>query len=440
MLFLSLGVVIGHMLTEYGSTMKIALFEDQIVSRLAPITQSKPAYAIGCGGSRLLDLACDVQSPVYGLVRPYLHQTQTIRFAVRPVVELPSNGQTLWINARLAPCQAVREMLGRVIAGNGSCVVWSEGQLAAARLPAVASFSLDRLSCENLDAYFSAAGLDTIPSFTCSLPLINYPHDVISFHKKYLAENLMQRIQAGPYREISDGLFAASGATVGQYVVTDTAAGPIVLEEGANIGAHSYVQGPVHVGREARLIEFSCVKDAVAVGDMAKIGGEVIGSVVEPYSNKQHHGYLGNSYVGSWVNLGAGTSNSDLKNTYGEIRMEYDGDRIGTGSQFMGCVIGDYVKSAVNTSIFTGKIVGVCSMLYGFITMNVPGFVNYAQTLGYVTEVPLDVAVTAQQRVFRRRNVPHRPHDVELIHELFELTRAERETAAATLACYDLPL
>lgn len=185
---------------------------------------------------------------------------------------------------------------------------------------------------------------------------------------------------------------------------------------------------------------YDCDPVGVAVGHMAKIGGEVMASVVEPYSNKQHHGYLGNSYVGSWVNLGAGTSNSDLKNTYGEIRMEYDGDKIGTGSQFMGCVIGDYVKSAVNTSIFTGKIVGVCSMLYGFITMNVPGFVNYAQTLGYVTEVPLDVAVTAQQRVFRRRNVPHRPHDVELIHELFELTRAERETAAATLACYDLPL
>ena len=94
-----------------------------------------------------------------------------------------------------------------------------------------------------------------------------------------------------------------------------------------------------------------------------------------------HHGYLGHSYLGSWVNFGAGTSNSDLKNTYGPVNMEYRGRKIGTGMQFVGCFVGDYVKTAINTSIFTGKTIGVCSMVYGFVTANVPAFCNYAKTV-----------------------------------------------------------
>ena len=127
------------------------------------------------------------------------------------------------------------------------------------------------------------------------------------------------------------------------------------------------------------------LKDGVAIGARAKIGGEIEASIVEPLSNKQHHGFLGHSYVGSWVNLGAGTSNSDLKNTYGSVTMDYGGRRVPSGMQLVGCFIGDYAKTAVNTGIFTGKAIGVCSMAYGFVTTNVPGFTNYARSLGQVT-------------------------------------------------------
>ena len=105
-------------------------------------------------------------------------------------------------------------------------------------------------------------------------------------------------------------------------------------------------------------------------------------AVVEPYSNKQHHGFLGHSYLGSWINLGAGTCNSDLKNTYGTVNMEYPGGKAATGMQFLGCVMGDYSKTAINTGIFTGKVIGVCSMMYGFVTSNVPSYVNYARLFG----------------------------------------------------------
>ncbi len=166
------------------------------------------------------------------------------------------------------------------------------------------------------------------------------------------------------------------------------------------------------------------LKDGVAIGARAKIGGEIEASIIEPLSNKQHHGFLGHSYVGSWVNLGAGTSNSDLKNTYGSVTMDYGGRRVPSGMQLVGCFIGDYAKTAVNTGIFTGKTIGVCSMVYGFVTTNVPGFTNYARSIGQVTEIGVDVAVATQARMFARRGIEQRDCDVELLRSLFELTRA----------------
>jgi glucose-1-phosphate thymidylyltransferase len=172
----------------------------------------------------------------------------------------------------------------------------------------------------------------------------------------------------------------------------------------------------------------------VSIGHTTKIGGEVEASVIEPYTNKQHHGFLGHSYLGSWINLGAGTCNSDLKNTYGMVNVEHQGERIATGMQFVGCVIGDYSKSAINTSIFTGKTIGVCSMLYGFVISNVASFVNYARLFGQVAELPPDVMVATQRRMFQRRNVEQRPCDIQLLHDMYELSHEERQMDAEPLS------
>ena len=253
-------------------------------------------------------------------------------------------------------------------------------------------------------------------------------------HLTTLGPNLDHRLAHGEYSEIADGVFAAQGARIGQYIVSDTSKGPIVLEAGASIGPYCYLSGPAHLGAGARVIEQAAIKDCVALGHTTKIGGEVEGSIIEPYTNKQHHGFLGHSYLGSWVNLGAGTCNSDLKNTYGHVNMEYQGQKVATGMQFIGCLVGDYAKSAINTGIFTGKTIGACSMLYGFVTTNVPSFVNYARSFGQVTEAPVEVMVATQLRMFARRNVQQRPCDVQLLYDMHELTRHERQIAGEPLS------
>ena len=185
--------------------------------------------------------------------------------------------------------------------------------------------------------------------------------------------------------------------------------GPVVLEEDVEVADFAYFVGPVHVGARTRIIERASLKEHVCIGETCKIGGEVEASIIESFTNKQHHGFLGHSWVGSWVNLGAGTSNSDLKNTYGEVRLEYPHRRVDTGMQFLGCIIGDYAKSAINTSIFTGKIIGVSSMLYGFVGSNVPSFCNYARSFGQITECPVDQAILIQKRMFARRGIARPP-------------------------------
>jgi len=264
------------------------------------------------------------------------------------------------------------------------------------------------------------------PSLSTKLSLFEYPHEVIKYHAVIMGDNLSDRVSRGDYQQLQDGLFVGQDVILGDYLTVDTRKGPVIIESHTRVGPCCYLEGPVLIGGCAKLIENTALKDNVALGHTTKVGGEVEASTVEPYTNKQHHGFIGHSYLGSWVNLGAGTCNSDLKNTYGLVTMEYNGQRVPTGMQFMGCIVGDYTKTAVNTGIFTGKVIGVCCMVYGFVTTNVPSFTNYARLFGQMTEVPVEVAIAGQQRMFLRRNVLQRPCDIQLIRDMHELTRHER--------------
>jgi UDP-N-acetylglucosamine diphosphorylase/glucosamine-1-phosphate N-acetyltransferase len=401
--------------------MQIVLFEDDLVDQLAPLTTGRPAYAIGCASYRLIDLV-ESLGPVRCIVRDYLRALETANGRAVLNGEESFAGPILAVNARLVPTVAMIEQLRELIHADRPAVVLSGQSIAAAFWKT----SPEWFSASNAVALMSSIRQLKLPPATADLRLFEFPHDVIREHERSLRENLEFRLRDG-YRQQSDGLFVAEGVTIGSHLVTDTKAGPILLDTGSSLGPFCFLSGPAYVGAGARLIEMAVLKDGVAIGARAKIGGEIEASIVEPLSNKQHHGFLGHSYVGSWVNLGAGTSNSDLKNTYGSVTMDYGGRRVPSGMQLVGCFIGDYAKTAVNTGIFTGKAIGVCSMAYGFVTTNVPGFTNYARSLGQVTEIGVDVAVATQARMFARRGIEQRACDVELLRSLFELTRAERD-------------
>jgi UDP-N-acetylglucosamine diphosphorylase / glucose-1-phosphate thymidylyltransferase / UDP-N-acetylgalactosamine diphosphorylase / glucosamine-1-phosphate N-acetyltransferase / galactosamine-1-phosphate N-acetyltransferase len=415
--------------------MRIVVFEDESVGQLDPVALCRPAFAISCGSRRLIDLLAKLGLPLEASVRPHLRPIVAADFPQLKQGDVSAAGPVLLVNARLVPSLAALGTLRTLSTAGRAAVVRAGNDVAAA----VVLTAAQPARPEDVGSGRYLAGLG-LPALETPLPLFAYPHDIVREHLATIGEHLAERIAHGNYRQLSDGVFAAAGATLGSYVVTDTKAGPIVLEAGASVGPYCYLSGPAHLGANCRVLEHAALKHAVALGHTTKIGGEVEASIIEPYSNKQHHGFLGHSYLGSWINLGAGTCNSDLKNTYGNVNMEYRGRKVSTGMQFIGAIIGDYSKTAINTGIFTGKVIGVGSMVYGFVTTNVPSFVNYARLFSQVSEAPVEVLVATQRRMFERRGVEQRNCDIQLLHDVYELTAHERQLPGETLSIEPLSL
>ncbi len=408
--------------------MRIVVFEDAQVHQLDPLTLGRPAYSLQCGGLSLADQLDHGDGRVQGCIRPHLTAWQAAEYPQFSTTAADSDPQLL-VNARLVPCQQTFTVLQKMMSCSRAGLVFQGETLAAAYLPPNAPALQQPYDPQQLAAFLRLPNIAALPVLEHRLPLLNYPHDLILRHAETLGENLEYRIQRGTYREVRDGLFVGSQVEMADWVDVDTSQGPIVAETGSVIRPFACLRGPLYLGPMSRVNEHAVLRPGVAVGRLSKVGGEIEASVIEAFSNKQHTGYLGHSYLGQWVNLGAGTSNSNLKNTYGTVRMEVANRRIDTGMQFMGCVIGDFTKSAINTGIFTGKLIGGCSMLYGFITTNVPSFVNYARSFGEITELSPQIMAQTQKRVFLRRGIEQQEWHVRLLHDMYELASAGRQLA-----------
>ncbi|MFT5300636.1 MAG: UDP-N-acetylglucosamine diphosphorylase/glucosamine-1-phosphate N-acetyltransferase [Mariniblastus sp.] len=409
--------------------MNIVVFEDAGVEKLAPITTGRPAYAITTASYRLIDWLITFEGNLVGLVRDYLERVQLLDY---PAIQADLAADLKWtivVNARIAPTVSNIRRLQRLMGINETgesqaSIVRSGWAIAAAVVPTELFLNQPK---SRWPALIDDLGSSSeIPCSENGLELFNYPHDVIDQNMNRFYENITHRIGIGNYEERFKNVFVGAGVQLNNPIIFDSSPGPIVIDDNVSIGPFSFLRGPVYIGPRSRISEHASIKDGVAIGHHCKIGGEVEATVLESYSNKQHHGFLGHSYVGSWINLGAGTCNSDLKNTYGTVNMQYGDEKVSTGMQFVGCIIGDYAKTAINTSIFTGKTIGSGAMVYGFATTNVPSFVNYARTFDQVGNLPPDVIVTTQKRMFVRRNVEQRPCDIQLIHDMYRLTADER--------------
>jgi len=165
--------------------------------------------------------------------------------------------------------------------------------------------------------------------------------------------------------ENGDNVFIGGGASVRAGSVLDASAGPIIIAEEAYIDIGSLIQGPVYIGPNCVINPGTKLRGNVTLGPYCKIGGEVEDVIFQGYSNKQHDGFLGHSYIGEWVNLGANTNNSDLKNNYGLIKLFIGEQEIETGEQFLGTMMGDYSRTGISTMLNTGTIVGLGANIFG---------------------------------------------------------------------------
>jgi UDP-N-acetylglucosamine diphosphorylase/glucosamine-1-phosphate N-acetyltransferase len=156
-------------------------------------------------------------------------------------------------------------------------------------------------------------------------------------------------------------------------VVLDAEEGPIHIDPDATIQPNAVLEGPCYIGPKSIIRPGAVIRAGTTIGPVCKIGGEIDASIIHGYTNKQHDGFLGHSYVAEWINLGADTVNSDLKNTYGTVRVHLNGVGVETGQQFVGSIIGDHAKTGIGTVLPTGCVVGVAANI--FTHRSVPKFV-----------------------------------------------------------------
>ena len=200
-----------------------------------------------------------------------------------------------------------------------------------------------------------------------------------------------------------------------------------MIDDGALIEPFSFIMGPTYIGKNTK-INGARIYSKTSIGNNCIIGGEIEGSIIHEYTNKAHLGYIGHSIIGSWVNIGALTTNSNLKNTYGKIKINIGRKKILTNEIKYGCMIGDNVKTSIGSLIFTGINIGPCSQLYGYTSENIPAFTIYNNLKKReLIESKINKIILTQSRVMKRRNISQTNHDRKLLRDLFKMTNKERK-------------
>ncbi|MCL4518720.1 MAG: hypothetical protein M1587_05930 [Thaumarchaeota archaeon] len=261
--------------------------------------------------------------------------------------------------------------------------------------------------------------------------LIRYPWELVSHNSQAIIQDFVEtRPRQVALRRVGargTKISVADSVDLESNVTLDSRSGPIILDEKAEVQSFSRIEGPCYVGKKTK-VKSALLRGGTTVGEECRVSGEIEESVISSYTNKNHEGFIGHSYIGSWVNLGALTTNSDLKNSYGTIKMKVGNKVVDTGSMKVGVFIGDMCKTAIGTLIFSGKSIGVSSQLFGTVTEDVPSFTFYGKSLGSESkELILESAVETQKRMMQRRNVPASRAYLGMIRSVFEMTQSERK-------------
>ncbi|MBU1707407.1 hypothetical protein KKG05_07780 [bacterium] len=217
-------------------------------------------------------------------------------------------------------------------------------------------------------------------------------------------------------------VYIGAGVKLHPGVVLGNHKGAIFIDAGTEVLPHSYLEGPLYVGRDCVVNAGAKLYGGSSFGSVCKLGGEITQTIFQGYSNKQHDGFLGHAHVGRWVNIGAGTNNSDLKNNYTSVKVEVAGKLKDTDSLHVGCFLGDHTKTGINTMLNTGTVVGIGCNVYGagFPPRFVPSF--HWGGAERLLPVPLSRTIDTARVAMSRRSEELSKTEEELLRRHYELT------------------
>ncbi|HTF80509.1 MAG TPA: hypothetical protein VL947_02245, partial [Cytophagales bacterium] len=267
--------------------------------------------------------------------------------------------------------------------------------------------------------------------------IIHHKHDIFAYNgseiRKDFALLTAGRVSAPIHDKHTivygaEQIFLEEGVTI-KAAVLNAENGPIYLGKDVEIKEGALVRGPFAMLEHSMLNLGAKIQGDTTIGPYSKVGGEISNSVIFGYSNKVHDGFIGNTVIGEWCNLGADTNTSNLKNNYSEVKVWNYGvnDFVNTKKQFHGLMMGDYSKAGINTMFNTGTVVGVSANVFGsgFLPKFIPSF-TWGGSEGMET-FKFEQALEAAKRVYARRGLVMEPVTEQILKEVFAEEEVRRQ-------------
>ena len=386
--------------------MTIFVFEDTDRKKFLPLVYMRKVYDLKCGVMTLKEK-----------IDAYFSKTN-FHF-------------TIFVNGRVL---ADDDLVSSVKACKSPCLLIQDDILIAAVMDIEKAKGIDIEKPLNVHS-FDSFELD---KRSVKARIVTYPWDLVHRNAKEIeSDTELLRLKSpslktgqaiiGVNMTNKRNIFIGRNAVLKPGVLIDAEEGPVIIDDGAKILGNAVIMGPAYIGKETVIKAGAKIYGGTTIGPLCKVGGEVEGSIFHGYSNKQHDGFIGHSYICEWVNLGADTNNSDLKNNYGNVKVHINGQLMDSGNMFVGLFMGDHSKSGINTMFNTGTVVGISSNVFG------PGFPpKFIPSFSWggadkLVEYSVEKAVETAKIVMKRRKVEMTSKYEEHFKKLFAETALERK-------------
>jgi UDP-N-acetylglucosamine diphosphorylase/glucosamine-1-phosphate N-acetyltransferase len=417
--------------------MTLILFEDETWRHFATIAQARPIFDLRAGAFTARERVAAVVGPEavpLGMCRSHLMRHFGAQGGLPSFL---SEDRLVLINGRALDLSWLPDLL---TAPTDTVYLAGDSLLGATLSTALASIILYYLQAQAVgEAVAELRRFARIKELGDDAPplLLNYPWDLISEAGEQLIRDLPLLTARIPAIATDDPQIVVRGehvyigpeARLDGPVVLDARDGPIFIENGAHIEPFSYIQGPTYIGTKT-LIASARIRGETSLGPVCRIGGEVEASTIQGYSNKHHDGFLGHSWLGEWVNIGAMTTNSDLKNNYGNVRVVLEGiGQIDSQVMKLGCFLADHVKLGIGLHLIGGTMIGTGSNVFSVHTApkNVPHFTWGSDVF---REYRIDGMINVARKVMARRKRELTPSYEQLLRDAFDITRSSRNDMA----------
>ncbi|MCL5674564.1 MAG: hypothetical protein M1501_02300 [Candidatus Omnitrophica bacterium] len=408
--------------------MKALIYEDEKWMDLTPLTYLRPVFELKCGATNLLEK-----------ILPKIHGMETglwIRDYLAPLIQKkyrqPVNKKDFWtedivlVNGRWLAKPADNLTLEE------EAIFTSEGDIVYA---VIRKETINKFWDGDLYS-FLAEIQKSLPAISIQAKIINYPWNLVHYNSEMLEIDFNNKSKKGIEGKVSsstvvygpeDRLYVAGETEIHPFVVLDTNDGSIFIDRKVKIFPYTRIKGPCYIGEATDIMPGANIREGNSFGPCCRIGGEVEESIFHGYSNKYHDGFIGHAYVCEWVNLGALTTNSDLKNDYSTVSVYVNDSLVDTGDLKVGSFIGDHTKTSIGVLLNTGTVTGImCNITAGGILPKFfPSFIwfiNGKYMKGFGIETMLETA----RRAMARRNTELLQEEENIIRYIYEQTQSLR--------------